>query len=69
MDASDILPPHFDLTGRVSVSGYLPDFTGNYSCVYKGLLRGDTVSFTIETHLLIVQRILSVGCYQDYQSK
>jgi hypothetical protein len=44
MDAASILPLHFNLTGQVEIQGYTPDFRGNYSSVYRGLLRGQFVS-------------------------
>jgi hypothetical protein len=44
MDTTGILPPHFNLTGQVQIQGYTPDFRGNYSSVYRGLLHGQFVS-------------------------
>jgi hypothetical protein len=44
MDPNIVLPPHFNLTGQVEIQGYTPDFRGNYSFVYQGLLRGQFVS-------------------------
>jgi hypothetical protein len=43
-DANIVLPPRFNLTGQVEIQGYTPDFRGNYSSVYRGLLRGQFVS-------------------------
>jgi hypothetical protein len=35
---------HQDLTGQVQIHGIVPLFNGNYSCVYKGTLKGGEVS-------------------------
>jgi hypothetical protein len=48
MDANTVLPLHFNLTGQVTIQN-IPDFMGNYSFVYRGIVHGNPVSVLYES--------------------
>jgi hypothetical protein len=47
MDANTVLLPRFNLTGQVTIQN-IPDFMGNYSLVYRGIVHGNLVGFLYE---------------------
>lgn len=40
----NFIPPQFNLTGQINLLSSAPEFNGNYSSVYRGILHGRLVS-------------------------
>jgi hypothetical protein len=59
-----------DLTGQVELEGIVPLFNGNYSCVYKGKLRGREVSAVYFSFLGDTDTTTPwTGCGKDHSSR
>jgi hypothetical protein len=68
MDANIILSPHFNLTGQVTIQN-IPEFMGNYSLVYRGIVHGNLVSLLCESiNIFTYHFIYDLGRRQDHQA-
>jgi hypothetical protein len=47
MDRDEDLLEAPDLTNELTIVRYIPVFVGTYSCIYKGLHRGEAVSCAV----------------------